>query len=231
MQGWVIGRYAQSHQQQIYGSSYVFRSDSRVNERRGYGFNLGLQAKHGLFDSELGVSYIATLTDATGLQRNHAPASIPFSGFGASKQTESLQHAVPGVDVHGRLSYGHYGLIGEYVTATRSFARGDLSFNGQGAQPQALHIEGVDHWHLAGKPGSFALGYDQTKQALALLLPKQRFMAVLNYSFWRNTLASLEYKYSAFYDATDRARGAGSQPFGPRTDHANAITAQLAVYF
>lgn len=221
----------------LYGSVFTFKGDSSTQDNSGrvnqFGANVAYDFVGQGFKFTLGTSYINNMADAVGMQNNGLNGG--FTGFGASSTSEILQNRVPGADVQSKLTVGPVVVLGEYLTATRSFNAADMTFNSQGAKPSAMNFEAAYLFNIANKPGSFALGYGRTGEALALALPKQRYSAVINYSFIKNTIASLEYRHDIAYSMTDVASGKGTimnyinlPMLGKDAD---TITAQIGVYF
>ena len=215
----------------FYGSGYLFQNAANINGRVGGGGNLGYRAGHGPVKLRAEVGVVSSLAESNILQGNHGPESIPFSGFSFNDDTEQLHKAVPGLDLNAELDVGAFSLISEYVAATTSFERRDLSFNCRGAKPSAFHVEGVYTFDIHGRPSTFALGYDYSSQALALLIPRYTYEAVFNVSIWRDTIASLEFQHARNYGVNDFARGANSLPFRRLYDQTNMLMLQFGIYF
>jgi len=214
------------------GSVYGFKGDSNVNSAgiNQYGFNLGYVYNQGSFTSDSAVGYIANVADSDGMQDTGGSG---FAGFGEGGETaEKLVRRVPGVNIHTTLGYGPFTLIAEYFTATRSFAKQNLSFNDRGAIPSAYNSELSYKFKVVNRPTSIAIGYEGTSDALALNLPRHSYMTVLNASIWKDTIESLEYRYDVNYPKTDFASGNGaSTPVSSVGSVQNIITAQIGVYF
>ena len=219
-------------EQGFYGIGYVFQGDANASSRTNGGINVGYKGSHGKLNTNFTLGLISDLADAGGLQSTIAPGNFPFTGFGVSRRAERLRHSVPGFDAHASLGYDRFTLLAEYVTATRAFNVFDLSFNGVGAKPSALNLEGNYSFRFYDKPANFGIAYQITRDALGLLLPRDRYLAVFNISIWRDTIASLEFRHDVNYPDIDFATGAGSVVFGPQ-EHgsANTLTAQFGVYF
>jgi hypothetical protein len=219
-------------EQGFYGIGYVFQGDANVSSRTNGGINLGYKGSHGNLKTNFTVGLISDLAEAGGLQSTIAPGNFPFTGFGTSLATEKLVHSVPGFDAHASIGYNQYTFLAEYVTATRSFDVLDLNFNGFGAKPSALNLEGNYSFTLCDKPANFGIAYQITRQALAFLLPRDRYLAVFNISIWRDTIASLEFRHDVNYNGLVFASGAGGKLFGPQGPSSdNVLTAQFGVYF
>lgn len=221
----------------LYGSVYGFKGDSSTQSEAGrinqWGANVAYDFVGQGFKLTLGTSYINNMADASGMQDNGLGNG--FKGFGASSATEMLQHRVPGADVQAKLSVGQFVLLGEYLTALNSFDSADLMYNNSGAKPTALNTEVAYIFKIKDKPSSFALGYGQTSEALALALPKARYSAALSTALWKNTIASLEYRHDVAYDTHAVGGGKGfilnnaNMPILGKD--ADTVTLQLGVYF
>jgi hypothetical protein len=216
----------------VYASSYVFRSDTRESAKSADGgVNLGYEFSRGNVRGNFAVGAIANVADSQGMQGTPAPSSIPFSGFGTSSTTEQIFKPVPAINLHGSLSIGNYTFLAEYVASTTSFDPRAMTFNGHAARVSSGHAEAAYNFELHGRPGSFAIGYGFTKEALALFLPRDRYMTTLNYSFWKDTLASLEFRHDVNYASSNTASGAMSPRFSALHKYVNLGTFQFAVFF
>lgn len=214
----------------IYGGVFGYKTDTTGGQDLAGGGSLAYDFSEGPASGRLGASVVSNIADSNGMQSTGGSGGA-FSGFGTSSATEAVTQ-VPGYDVQGLLNYGPYGLIAEWVTAAESFETSDLSFNGTGALPQALNVEGSYSFQSAKKPTAVALGYSVTQDALALFLPRERYSAVVNVSWWRDTVESLEYRHDVDYAESDSAAGIGSTVATTGTGHSSdTVTAQLGVYF
>lgn len=219
----------------LYGSIYTFRGESatatpsdRINQG---GINIGYKYHNDQIVAHAGGGLIANIADSEGMQANGG-SDAGFTGFGASSANEELAHLVPAADVHASVGCGPFRVGAEYITALRDFDAGDMTFNDQGARPQALSIEGSYSFQAYQKPSSFAIGYQQTKEALALLLPEHRLLATVNTSIWKATIASLEFRHDINYDEGDFATGQGvAVATSGLGETSEMITAQFGVYF
>lgn len=210
----------------FYGSAYIFRGDSHaasVPKVNNGGLNVGYKFKRDWLKGKVGAGVIGNIADSAGMQT-----------AGNFQNAEQLVHRTPGYDLNTVLSLGdHIDLIGEFVTASTSFNPTNMSYNGSGAKPWAFDVEAAYSIDLfQTKPSSLGLGYSQSHEALALGLPLNRLALVLNTSWWRNTLQSLEFRRDREYAASDTASGGG----GVATPAASgkidkAVTAQFDYYF
>ncbi len=230
--------YQQQAQNAFYASGYIYKGDthegstSRVNSggiNVGYRYNLGFMNINGDF----GGGIIANLADAIRMQNTgNKPL---FGGFGATggAGSELIHRRVPAINLRGLFSMGtHVTLLAEYIGATTNFSPQDLTFNTLGANPQAFNGEAAYTFEAFDRPTTIAIGYSRTKDALALGFAWQRYMAVINTSWWKNTLQSLEFRHDINYPSYDYATGSlVSPPIYGAGSPDNAVTAQFDIYF
>lgn len=220
------------------GSIFGFRgisgpgpnSPNRIN---GVGADLDYLLTPDPWNVDLGVSYINNIAGSNGMQNVGAlnGATVGFPGFGQAPGGESLSHQVPGVSVHTMVGYGAYSVIAEYISATKEFAYSNLFFNSHGAKPEAFHIELVRTFSIFDRPSNVVVGYDASRQALALLIPQQRYIAGFNISIWKDTIESLEYRHDINYAASNIAGGQGFSANAGSGHTSDTATAQIGVYF
>lgn len=219
-----------------YAAVYGFKSDTDLGHSGIGGVNLGYTVKSGELSGDLGVSYISSLTDSTGMQNTGSAPFTTFGGFASATNGSELIHKVAGVDVHGNLSFDRYSITAEWVGASRAFKSMDLSFMGRGAKPQAAQLEAGVTFMAFKKPASLAMSYQWSKDTLALNLPKHRISGVFNISIWKDTVESLEYRHDIDYRTTQFANGISAPGFTNLPTFgtgrsADALIGQIGVYF
>lgn len=217
---------------QVFG----FKGDSRANFTADRINNWGANAAYLLdmkkWHFKLGGSYVENMADSLGMQLNGAGSG--FEGFAGQNpdNAEVLRHRVPGADIHTELGIGNFGFLGEYLTATKSFDRHNVSFNHHGAKPSASNLEAVYNFNISCLPASIAVGYQTTRQSLAFLLPKDRYIGTFNISLWRDTVESIEFHHDKNYGECDRARGQDIRiPDNGLGHSANTLIFQFAAFF
>jgi len=215
----------------FYASVYGFRGDSRPRaDVNTYGGTIGHLIDKKSFTSDFGVDVISNIADSDVMQSTGA--MLPFTGFGASFATEMLDKRVPGIDIHEALHISPMiNIYAEYTGATESFSSSDMTYNGSPARPRAYALEGVVMFPTMNKPSSFEISASGTKEALALNLPRQRYIAAYNFVPWKNTITTVEYRRENHYSPSNTATGAGSGVFGRPGDFSNQILWSLGVYF
>jgi len=215
----------------FYGAIYVFHgdskrsdSDSRINQ---VGGNFAYNYVNDTVDVDVGVSFINNMADANGYQ---ATGGSIFPGFGSTGNT--LDHRVPAVATHLYVTMGPVTFLGEYAYAMRHFDGMDLSFNGNGAQPEALNAEVSYKFSMFDRPSRFSVGYAHTNEALALNLPKHRYIAAFSTNIWKKTIAAIEYRFDDNYNMGDSASGEGGVgEIASVGGTSHAVTAQFGMYF
>lgn len=218
------------------GETLIRSNSSVINE---WGASLDYIINQANWNGQIGISYVSNIADAEGIQLNSQYPQICqiFGGFAfPCGRGSNLAHRVPGFDVYGLWTYGRYSLLSEYITAVRAFAPGDMTFNRQGAKPQAFDLEGAYAFSFFDKPSSISLGYSFTKEALALLLPAQQYSLTVTTSFWRKTTQSLGFQHSINYSSRSTATGQGLPIYLPEDrinlgKTSNTVILALSAYF
>ena len=220
-----------------FAAVYGFRSDTiRVGSSGVGGANLGYIYDDGDSSAEIGASYISSIDDAGGMQFTGAVPGTTFGGFSSVTNGNEAVRKVPAVGVHANWNIDRYNFTAEWVGVVERFRTQDLSFNGRGAKPQAVQLEAGLTFITFDKPSSFALGYQWSKDTLALNLPEQRFAGVYNISIWKDTVESLEYRHDINFAKNQYANGAAPVGYtnantvspGGATD---TVLLQLGIFF
>jgi hypothetical protein len=118
-------------------------------------------------------------------------------------------------------TFGRFNVITEYLTAADDFAADSLSFKDQGAQPAAWTLEAGLSFAVLGKKSAASIGYQGTREALALELPEQRWLLGWSVEVFEHTALKLEWARSTEYGRADGGTG----------DTDDSVSAQVAVEF
>lgn len=218
-----------------FAATYIYRSDTNLGRSGVGGVNGGYVFAFEDLSGEVGASYISSINDAAGMQSTAANPGT-FGGFGSVLNGNELVRKTQAVDIYGNMAYDRFNFAAEWVSATQAFRTQDLSFNGHGAKPQALQTEIDMTFKVFNRPASIGVGYQRTKEALALNLPEHRFIGVFNISIWKDTVESIEYRHEIDYGANDFANGAAptglvNAPTIGTGGSADTVAAQIGVYF
>lgn len=135
--------------------------------------------------------------------------------------SDSIIDYVPGFAGHFLMGYGPLSFFTEYVGALASFDRAEMTFGNETARPEAWGVEVGYNTEIRGREALFSLGYQGTKEALALELPESRYLASVRITILENTSLALEYVHDEDYGGSDGGSG----------DNGNTATMQLAVEF
>ena len=228
--------YKSQHDSGPFAAVYGYRSDTNYGSTGVGGLNMGYVIDSTNASGEIGGSVISSIDDAGGMQFTGSIPGTTFGGFSSPTNGNEFVHKIPAVGVHGNLSVDRYNFTAEWVGATTSFRPQDLSFNGRGAQPQAAQLEAGVTFKNFDKPASLALGYQWSKDTLALNMPAQRISSVYNISIWKDTVESLEYRHDINFRNDQFANGAA--PSGlvnastiGKGGAADTLLLQIGVYF
>ena len=182
-----------------------------------------------------GGGWVSNIADSQGMQgTGYSTVNNQFSGFAATATTNNLAHAVDGLDANANLVMSGFTLIGEYMSAARSFAAQDLTFDGNGALPSVGRVELDYVLPFFPKKTATTLGisYDRAWEALGLNLEKAKYAVFINTSIWRETIESFEYDYQKDYGTGDTATGAGGPTSIVGTGKGvNTFLLQFGLYF
>lgn len=219
-----------------FAAVYGYRSDTTLGKSGVGGVNLGYIFSKDDITGEIGGSYITSIADAAGMQSTGSNVGTTFGGFGSLTNGSEEVRKTPALDFHGNIGIDRYNFTAEWVGAIDRFRPQDLSYNGYGARPQAIQTEVGMTFRAFNRPSSIGVGYQWSKDALALNLPKQRILGVFNISIWKDTVESLEYRHDMDYGATQFANGAAPPGFVNiptigTGQSADTVSAQIGVYF
>ncbi len=220
----------------LFAAVYGFRSDTTLGKSGIGGVNVGYNFARRDLSGEIGGGYISSIADSAGMQNTGVPPFTTFGGFASVTNGNEAVQKTPGANVHANASFDRYSLTAEWVGATSAFRPQDLSFNGHAAKPQAAQLEAGVTFKSFDKPASVGVGYQMTREALALGLPEQRLSGVFNISIWKDTIETIEYRHDYNYKTTEFANGAAptgtvNAPTVGRGGTSDTVVLQVGVYF
>lgn len=190
------------------GSVYTFQGDNEVDgDTRidSWGANLGFAQELDAVSWSVGAGYISNLGDSDSL-RDTVVDPTDFTG---------------GWTANLAVVAGDFNLIGEYLGAADSFDAAALSFDGNGAKPEAWNIELGYSFEVFGRESVAAVAYQVSNEALALELPEARWLVGWSIGIFDGTALSFEYSHDSDYSTGKGGTG----------EDASAFVAQLAVEF
>lgn len=218
-----------------YAAIYGFKADTTYADTGIGGVNIGYTFKGDPVSGEVGASFMSSIDNSGGMQANGAGTNL-FGGFSSITNGNEAVKAIPAIDAHGILRFDRYNLTAEWVGATERFRTQDLSYDGHGAKPQALQLEAGATFMAFNKPSSVGIGYQWSKETLALRLPEHRISGVYNISIWKDTVESLEYRHDIDFHQNQYANGAApSNLVNTNTlgsgGSSDTVLVQVGVYF
>ncbi len=219
-----------------FAATYAYKSETTLGNSAIGGVNLGYVFNTPDSLGEVGASFISSLDDAAGLQVTRSGVSNTFAGFASVTNGNESVRKIPAIGAHANFGFDRYNLTAEWVSSLGRYRVQDLSFNGRGAQLQAAQLEGGVTFMAFDRPSSVGVGYQWSKDTLALNLPEHRAAVVFNTSIWKDTVESLEYRHDINFKSNQFANGSAPAGFvnantiglGGASD---TVLAQIGVYF
>ncbi|MYA96105.1 MAG: LbtU family siderophore porin [Nitrospinae bacterium] len=182
------------------GSVFVFKGDNMEdgdNLIQGFGFAAGYSVETGSFELGLNLSYTNDLGDSDGLEVEGAEGYDRVAGISASAM----------------LTIGSISVLGEYLGAMDTFGADYVAFGDYGAKPSAWMLEAAYGFELAGKEATLAASYQTTDEALALELPKKRFLLGLSAEVMDGVSLGVEWARDTDYGVEDGGSGENTDTF------------------
>lgn len=205
-----IGLEANGFSAALYG--YKGMNESGASDTaKGFGVMAGYNYDQDDFSFTGGLSWTNNMADSDGAIAD----AFDESGL------DTIEQTVSGGGIHIRAGFGPVSVIGEYVSALDDFSLTEVEFLGHGAEPKAWNAELVYTVELLNRETVFAVGWQQTDEAVAIGLPESRHIVSAGMEIIPDTVLTLEYHYDSDYDIAENGSG----------EHANVFTAQLAYQF
>ncbi|WP_295406505.1 LbtU family siderophore porin [uncultured Thiocystis sp.] len=212
------------------GSAYLFSGDNKVNGKNQIGsWGANLDYAHEEDDRAwvFGVGYLNDLGDSDTLQdatnENRVAVFEEAVEDGADPGAFSVDPTdrTGGWTLNASATSGQFNVIGEYLAATDTFDTDSLSFRGKGAKPSAWNIEAGFTFPVMGRESVAAVAWQGTREALALELPKERWLVGWSIEIFDRTSLAFEWAHETDYGTSDGGTG----------NSGDSLIAQLAMEF
>ena len=187
----------EGHSVTDYGAALGF---DQMSDQLGWGINLGYMY------NMLGVNDMAQVVSQ-------------YQSLNLLTSSGSYRNRVSAGTVDAYITSGPFSLMADYVTAFQDFNNFDLGSKsqavvapgtGSGAKPWAGNIQagyGFNGWN---KNQNVYLGYQMSGDAVAVFLPKNRWVAGYNIDMWKNTNLGLELDHDTDYGTGQGGTGNSS---------------------
>ncbi len=194
----------QGHKTTDYTAAIGF---DQMNDQLGFGINLGY-----IYDM-VGVNDIAQVIS------QYQNTAIFGPGGALLVNGGTYRNRVSGGTIDAYVSSGPFSLIGDYVTAMQNFSNNDLNSKlppanafgtHGGAKPWAGNLQAGYGFNAWSKNQNVYLGYQASGDAVAVFLPKNRWVAGYNIDMWKNTNLGLELDHDTDYNVSQGGTGNSS---------------------
>ncbi|MBF0602236.1 MAG: LbtU family siderophore porin [Nitrospirae bacterium] len=204
------------------GSFYLFNGEAekvaKDSHLIGYGGNLAYNREYDFGTVHLGTDLISAIEDSDGLTDSDLD------------ETTMFKH-IPGLSLHARLDVASWTGLVEYVTALKKLDTSEILWNADGARPWAVNTELGYTWDLLGYATTAAAGYQQTGEAIGLMMPQHRLRGGLKITLFENTDIALEWNHDKDYKTGDSSSVEGGAVRTGTGTTSDSATMQLAVGF
>ncbi|MDX9766420.1 MAG: LbtU family siderophore porin [Ectothiorhodospiraceae bacterium] len=187
----------------LYAMGWLFKGDTK-EDIGNLGATVGFTQELDALSFDVGFGYTSSIGDSDTLQ-----------------ELVAEDDRVAGYNLYAVVTSGPFSVNAEYMTASDSFGPAFLEHNGAGAKPSAWGVEVSYGFDLMGREATVAAAVQGTREALALDLPEQRYLAGLSVGLMDNLSLAFEYSHDTDYDTEDGGSG----------ESASAFVVQLAAEF
>lgn len=203
-----------------------------------YGLALGYDMPNDCLGWDIGAAYLYNMIGVNDV----AYSVLNFTGNAGGQ--DGYHSRVSAVALYGDINSGPFSLAARYTTATQRFNVNDLTKNGNadltaasallgsgtqvtplgdasGAKPWAAGITGAYAYNAWNTNQNIYLGYQASREAAGLNIPKSRWLAGLGVEMWKNTNFGIEWDHDMAYSTGNGGRG----------NNTNLVTIRSAVKF
>jgi hypothetical protein len=219
----------------LYGFDDPIRKIGNSQNSTNYGVSLGYDQNGSDFGWDVGAGYLYNIIGANGVAYN----VVNFTG------TNVYNSRVGAVALYGDLNSGPFTFAARYTSAVQRFNVNDLTENGfadlaagsaaigsgtaitpaasaSGAKPWAAGVQAGYNFDAWGKNQNIYLGYQASREAAGLNLPKSRWLAGYDVAmFGENTSLGIEWDHDMAYSAGD----------GGTNNNTNLVSVRSSVKF
>jgi hypothetical protein len=168
----------------------------------GFGGSLGYAWEDEASSVDVGVSAVSNIADAGGIAE-----ILEETG------SDSLERLVPGLGLHVAFAAGPWSFVGEYVEALEPFDADQLSFRGRGAEPRAWNLEAARQFELFDRLTVVGLGYQESRESVAIELPENRFNASVAMVLFDGATFTFEVLLDEDYGVADGGTGGDARVY------------------
>ena len=220
----------------LHGALFAFNGDNDEDgddRLESFGAALGFSAEREDSAFAVNLSYISDIGDSDALQDVIAEglAAGPDGEIEDDDSTAQVDETedndadydsqVSGWSASAMLRLGNLSFLGEYLGASEDFEAHEVGFGDGGAEPTSFMLEAAYDFDFAGRPATFAVGYQETDEAVALELPEERFMLGFSVEMMDGVALGIEGAFDDDYSEADGGTG----------EDADIVTIQLATEF
>jgi hypothetical protein len=193
------------------------------HQHTNYGAQLGFGHINDQFGWDVGIGWMYNMMGA-----NDVGYAVNMFRNGEIGDDGTYEKRVNGLTVYGLLNTGPFSLSGHYTTALQHFDPIDLGFSDDdddddtdGAKPWAFDVTGAYNFNFWNAAQNLYVGYQQSGDAVNLLIPESRWIAGYSVDVWKNTNLAFEYSHDDDYGTSDGGTGEDS----------NRVAVRLGVKF
>lgn len=202
-----------------------------------FGAQLGIGQVSAQLGWDIGIGYI---NDMMGVNDIAYAAAFRKSSISVTSLTDSdainvsqsyYFDSVSGLTAYGMVNSGPFSLSAHYVTALQEFDPADFTHDmlgfiptnssDDGAQPWAADLQVAYGFNAWDKAQNLYVGYQQSGDAVALYIPKNRWVAGYGIDVLKNTNIGVEYSNDQAYSISD----------GGNNENSNRVALRVSAMF
>jgi len=180
-------------------NGYAYEGDKKLNKQnslvRDFGLNAGFNFGNDNFTAMVKIGYISDFGDLATIEDALAT---------------SYNKEVDGFAYSAKLDLNKIQFIAEYLQSS-SFHNDDLVFKDRGAKISTYQLELSLKQEIMSKSFTFMSGYQGSKEAVAITLPKSKFLVGISSEIAEGTSVTAEYSKGKDYAMSDGGTGNNDQ--------------------